>query len=103
MSGYDSIIRGLDQAIGYIDGTVKARRAKVTIKAMPTFSNEEIKEIRLKTGFSQAIFARAMGVSPKTIEAWECGRNIPNGPSRRLLQMFKENPDSTKQFVVSID
>jgi len=101
MSSYDSIIRGLDQAIGYIDGTVKARRVKVTIKAVPTFTNEEIKEIRLKTGFSQATFARAMGVSTKAVEAWECGRNIPNGPSRRLLQLFKENPESINQLVVS--
>ncbi len=101
MSSYDSIIRGLDQAIGYTDGTVKARRVRVTIKPVPTFTNEKIKEIRLKTGFSQAAFARAMGVPKKTVEAWECGRNIPNGPSRRLLQLIKENPESIKQLVVS--
>jgi len=30
-----------------------------------------------------------LGVSPKNIEAWEAGRNVPQGIAQRLLQMLQ--------------
>jgi len=47
---------------------------------MTTFNTDDIKQIRQKTGLSQVIFAGSLGVgvpSPKTVEAWENGRNKP--------------------------
>ncbi|EKO34356.1 hypothetical protein LEP1GSC161_3268 [Leptospira santarosai str. CBC1416] len=32
-----------------------------------------------------------MGVSAKTIEAWESGKNIPQGPAQRMLFILKNN------------
>ena len=33
-----------------------------------------------------------MGVSVKTVEAWEAGRNTPNGTACRMLAITKANP-----------
>ena len=59
---------------------------------------EDIKRIRQKTGLSQVIFAGSLGVSPKTVEAWENGRNKPEGDSRRLLEVIRDDPDFLKRF-----
>lgn len=41
---------------------------------------------------SQEVFAQYMGVSVKTVEAWEAGRNHPEGAACRLLAMTKADP-----------
>ena len=51
-----------------------------------------IKSIRNDLGMTQVLFAGFMGVSPKTVEAWEAGRNMPDGPARRILAMVKLDP-----------
>jgi putative transcriptional regulator len=65
------------------------------------FKTEDIKRIRQKTGLSRTMFAKSMGVSPKTVEAWECGRNKPEGASRRLLEVVHSDPDFLKRFQVA--
>jgi putative transcriptional regulator len=98
MSVYGSIIQGLNEAVDYQQGTLRARKVRLTIKPVESFNTEEIKTIRQKTGLSQVVFAGSIGVSPKTIEAWENGRNKPEGASRRLLELVRDNPDLLRQF-----
>jgi putative transcriptional regulator len=98
MNVYESIIQGLSEAVDYQQGKLKARKMKLTIKPVESFNTEEIKNIRQKTGLSQVIFAGSIGVSPKTVEAWENGRNKPEGASRRLLELVRDNPDFLRQF-----
>ena len=52
----------------------------------------EIKEIRKSVGMTQVLFAKYLGVSLKTVEAWEAGRNQPNGTACRLLAITKKDP-----------
>ncbi|MDR1747697.1 MAG: helix-turn-helix domain-containing protein [Spirochaetaceae bacterium] len=98
MSVYESIIQGLTEAADYQQGNIRARKIKLTIKPVETFTTEDIKQIRQKTGLSQATFAGTLGVSPKTIEAWENGRNKPEGASRRLLEIVRDDPGFIKRF-----
>lgn len=58
----------------------------------------EIKEIRNSLGMTQAVFALFMGVSKKTVEAWESGRNMPDGPARRLLAMVQADPEIPARY-----
>lgn len=92
MGVFDDIKLGLEQAIEYEKGTLKARKTTLSILPLDTFTSEEIKEIRNKTGLTQALFAKYMGVSIKTVEAWEAGRNQPDGAARRLLAITRANP-----------
>ncbi len=91
MGVYDDIKLGLEQAIEYEKGTLKARKTKMSITPVAKFSAQEIKDIRHKTGLSQAMFAKYMGVSVKTVEAWEAGRNHPDGAASRLLSLTQAN------------
>ena len=98
MNVYKSIMQGLTEAEGYQQGKIKTRRIKLTIKPVDTFNTSEIKRIRQKTGLSQVMFAGSMGVSPKTVEAWENGRNKPEGASRRLLELVRDDPFFLRRF-----
>jgi len=92
MGLFDDIKLGLEQAIDYEQGTLKARKTTLSVLPLETFTAIEIKDIRKKTGMTQVLFAQYMGVSVKTVEAWEAGRNHPDGASCRLLSITKSHP-----------
>ena len=92
MKVYDGIIKGLNEAVAYKEGKIKARTKIMSIEPVPEFEANEIKSIRNELGMTQVLFAGFMGVSTKTVEAWEAGRNMPDGPARRILAMIKMDP-----------
>ena len=98
MNVYESILQGLTEAEDYQQGKINARKIKLAIKPVITYSTDDIKEIRQKTGLSQVLFAVSLGVSPKTVEAWENGRNQPIGASRRLLEIVRDDPRFLQRF-----
>jgi len=102
MSGnvYESIMRGLSEAIDYQNGKISARTIKLSVTPIVTFKTDDIRRIRQRTGLSQTMFAKSMGVSPKTVEAWESGRNKPEGASRRLLEVVQDDPEFLRRFQV---
>jgi putative transcriptional regulator len=52
----------------------------------------DVAAVRNKTGLSQAVFARRIGVSVGTLCTWEQGRRRPQGPARILLALLDRNP-----------
>lgn len=70
--------------------TLKRNMRTVKIQPIKSYSPIKIKSIRNDIGLSQVLFAKYLGVSPKTVEAWEAGRNKPSGSSCRLLYLLDE-------------
>ena len=79
MGVFDDIKKGLEQAIDYEKGDLKAKTTTLSITPVDRFIPSEIKQIRTSTGLTQVLFAMFLGVSVKTVEAWESGRNHPEG------------------------
>lgn len=92
MTVYEGVMQGLNEAIAYNEGKIKAKTKTISIEPVPAFEATEIKGIRNELGMTQVLFAGFMGVSTKTVEAWESGRNMPDGPARRILAMLKTDP-----------
>ena len=92
MGVFDKIKTGLEEAIAYEQGTLKARTTTLSVTPVDRYTADEIKAIRKSTGFTQVIFAQYLGVSVKTVEAWEAGRNHPEGTACRLLALTKADP-----------
>jgi putative transcriptional regulator len=89
---FESIKQGLTEAIEYECGNlsnVKVRR--VTIAPLNTYNSDDIKKIRVQQNMTQKLFAEALGVSVKTVEAWEAGTNNPSGAASRLLDLLKQD------------
>jgi putative transcriptional regulator len=74
------------------------KRHKVTVEPVRVFEADEVKKIRNSTGMSQKIFASYMGVSDKTVEAWEAGTNHPSGAASRLLSMMEMDKELIRRF-----
>ena len=48
---------------------------------------------RLKTGLSQAQFAKALHISARTLQEWEQGRRQPSGAAQTLIQIAFRHPE----------
>ncbi|MBO5166034.1 MAG: helix-turn-helix domain-containing protein [Lachnospiraceae bacterium] len=99
MSVYESIMTGLTEAVE--DANAKDKKLKrrvVTIEPIKEYSAKEVKQIRNSTGLSQKLFAGYMGVSNKTVEAWEAGTNQPSGAASRLLSMLEMDSELINKF-----
>lgn len=70
---------------------ITVRRVKLNLEPRP-YTPEEVRMTREKLRVSQAMFAQLMGVSPKTVEAWESGDNPTSGPVCRLLEDINIDP-----------
>lgn len=96
---YESIMSGLTEAVEDAKGThKKLKRRMVSIIPVKDYSPKEIQQIRKETGMSQKLFAGYMGVSVKTVEAWEAGTNHPSGAASRILNMMEMDSDLTTRF-----
>jgi len=95
---FDSIMKGLNEALDDAKGKKRLTRRIVSVAPVKVYDAEEIKRIRRSTGFSQKAFAQYLGVSCKTVEAWESGVNHPAGSASRILEMMSQDGELTKKY-----
>ncbi|EGO62127.1 helix-turn-helix domain-containing protein [Acetonema longum] len=98
----ESIMQGLQEALEEAQGKRELRTHTYTVVSAQIYKADEIRAIRNRLGMSQAIFASFMSVSKKTVEAWEAGRNMPDGPARRILSMVKEDPKLPERYYIVV-
>src|SRR5690242_7638893 len=51
----------------------------------------DVRRIRTKAGMSQAEFARAFCINPRTLQEWEQGRRKPDTTTRAYLSVIAKN------------
>lgn len=56
-------------------------------------------EARMRSGLSQQKFADVLGVSRRTLEAWEQGRRKPTGAARSLLTIATKRPEVLREVL----
>ena len=102
---YSSIITGLNEAIEHEKGksVPGLKRKKIFIMPIPHYNSSKIKGIRNRLKLSQSTFATIIGVSIKTVEAWESGRNIPQGPAQRMLWLMEKDNNLLKKYKIIND
>jgi putative transcriptional regulator len=87
-----SIIRGLEQAITFADGTPK--RGAYVVHIPPEI---DVKAIRGRLGMTQQEFAVSFGFSVNTVRHWEQGRRVPEGPTRAYLLVIDREPKAVQK------
>ena len=91
---YESIMRGLNEALSFANGGEGARIVREV-----TVPDPEVPGIRARTGLSQAEFARSIGVKKATLVNWEQGRRRPDGPARVLLALIAKEPGIVRRVL----
>ena len=51
-----------------------------------------VRSIREKLGLTQSQFADQFGLNQRTVQEWEQGRAVPEGPARILLRVIENEP-----------
>jgi putative transcriptional regulator len=82
---FDSIKKGLEQAIQHASG--KGRVARVH-RPVPV----SVQKVRKTTGMTQPEFAATFGISVGTLRHWERGDREPRGAALVLLNVIQHNP-----------
>jgi putative transcriptional regulator len=68
------------------------RQIKLDLKPA-SYSPELVKTTRKLLKVSQTLFARFLGVSPKTVRSWEQGINTPSPMASRFMDEIRRSPD----------
>ncbi|MDD5016884.1 MAG: transcriptional regulator [Eubacteriales bacterium] len=101
MSVYNDIVKGLNEAIDYEKGELTDVKVdRIQIAQLPHYEGEKVKMIRMRQKMTQQIFSGVLGVSQKTVEAWEAGRNIPNGPAQRMLELMDKDDSILEKYAI---
>ena len=86
------IIRGLEQAIAFADGTADPSQYVVHIPA-----EIDVRAIRGRLGMTQQEFAIQFGFNINTLRHWEQGRRVPEGPTRAYLMGIDREPKAVQK------
>lgn len=84
---FDGLMEGLAEALAYTKGKASAETI-VRKNSLPTIN---VAEIRNSLAMTQKAFASLLGVSCRTVEAWETGRSNPTPTAKKLMFLIKED------------
>jgi putative transcriptional regulator len=87
---YDSIRRGLTEAIAHANGKTKGVKLYQPKRV-------DVAALRQRIGLTQEQFAARFCVSVATLRHWERGDRKPQGPALVLLNVIEHNPKMVMQ------
>ncbi len=96
----DKLIEGLQQALNYAKGDKSKVRVSVREIPVPEYRAGDISRVRSELRLSQRALASVLGASHRTVEAWEAGRNAPNGPAARMLYLIEADHSLVDKLVI---
>ncbi len=92
MSFGEKLIQSAKQAEAHSAGKKKLRSNVIEILPVPNYQPQEIKSIRARLGLTQSLMGGIIGVSTKTVEAWEIGYRRPSSTAMRVIAELDTNP-----------
>jgi putative transcriptional regulator len=88
----EGILRGLEQALAFIEGT--ADESQYVVHIPPEI---DIKAIRGRLGMTQKEFADRFDFNINTLRHWEQGRRVPDGTARAYLRVIDREPEAVQK------
>jgi putative transcriptional regulator len=90
MASIHETAEGLDAA-GVMNKMTMRRFDEMCLTPIPRLKPRQIRDLRLREGASQAVFARYLNVTTGIISQWERGEKHPQGTSLKLLALVARN------------
>jgi putative transcriptional regulator len=88
----DGILRGLNQALAFANGT--GDQSQYVVHIPPEI---DIKAIRGRLGMTQQEFAKRFDFNINTLRHWEQGRRVPDGTARAYLRVIDREPEAVQK------
>jgi putative transcriptional regulator len=89
---FQDLLTAVQQAIEHRQGLRHDLRTTILPAPPEAISPREIRRLRERIGLSQRVFAMALNVSTKTVQAWEAGARVPDGGNLKLLRVGDAHP-----------
>ncbi len=97
---FERLKESLEQAVAYTKGDKSKVRVSVREIPVPEYRAGDVSRVRSELRLSQRALASVLGVSHRTVEAWESGRNSPNGPAARMLYLIEADHSLIDKLVI---
>src|SRR5271155_3267606 len=95
---FERLKAGLEEGIAHAKGERTLKTVAVP-EAPPEIDARTLVALRQAAEMSQAVFAKVLYVSPKTVQSWEQGLRVPSMAARRLIHLFTAQPGTVCQVV----
>lgn len=92
---FSGIIDGLTEALAYEKGKASAETF-VRKQSLPAIN---VLEIRTALAMTQKAFANILGVSCRTVEAWECGKSVPTPTAKKLMYLIQQDQSLVNKLI----
>lgn len=93
---FSGIMEGLEEALAFEKGKASAETF-VRKKALPDVN---VSEVRKNLDMTQKSFAAMLGVSSRTVEAWECGKSTPTPTAKKLIYLIQNDRSLVDKLLV---
>jgi putative transcriptional regulator len=84
------------EILAHMKGEVRLSTRRVVLP-----DEVDVKQIRTKARMSQAEFARAFCINPRTLQEWEQGRRKPDATTRAYLAVIARNREAVLDALAS--
>lgn len=87
MDFFSGLMEGLEEAVAYSKGKASVETF-VRKRSLPAVN---VSDIRESLRMTQKTFAAVLGVSCRTVEAWESGKSNPTPTAKKLMYLIQED------------
>jgi putative transcriptional regulator len=95
---FERLKAGLEEGIAHAKGELTLKTVEMP-EPPPEIDAKTLAALREAAEMSQAVFARVLYVSPKTVQSWEQGVRVPSMAARRLIHIFARQPEAVCKVV----
>ncbi|MBM3764347.1 MAG: helix-turn-helix domain-containing protein [Acidobacteria bacterium] len=88
--------KGAREILAHLKG-----EARLPVRRVVLPDEVDVRRIRTDAGMSQAEFARAFCINPRTLQEWEQGRRKPDATTRAYLAVIAKNRKAVLEALVS--
>lgn len=97
---FDTLMASLEDAAAFAKGDTSRARVVEVEDPVPAYEAKDVARTRMDLNLSQRALASVLGVSTRTVEAWEAGRNVPSGAARHLLFLLDSDHSLVQRLMV---
>ena len=91
---FNELTNSLNEVKQHCEGKITLRSLGVSTLPQLEIAPYEIMDLRERLNISRSVFAHLLRTSPRTLENWEQGRSVPNGPALTLLKLVQQHPET---------